>query len=203
MNSAPGLELYESYEGDLKQLLDAITGKLGSPEVKEGKAEARKAVLRRVEMELEEADEIVAQMELEIQGHASKAKMQVKIRGYKAELQKRKADVRSLSTSVDRHDLLGGGRGTNEDNPYGEGLSQAQAQRARLLAGTDKLSDGQRRLEESHRIALETETLGASTLGTLRQQREQIEGTRDTLQQADGSIDKASGTLKKMIRRCV
>ena len=60
-------------------------------------------------------------------------------------------------------------------------LSQVQAQRSRLLAGTDKLSDGQRRLEESHRVALETEDLGANILGNLYSQRQQIENTRDTV----------------------
>jgi len=70
-----------------------------------------------------------------------------------------------------------------------------------LLAGTDKLADGQRRLEESHRVALETEDLGAGILTNLRGQREQIENTRDTLYRADNSIDRASGTLKQMIRR--
>lgn len=49
------------------------------------------------------------------------------------------------------------------------------------MAGTDKLSDGQRRLEESHRVALETEDLGANILGNLYSQRQQIENTRDTV----------------------
>lgn len=219
MNSAAGLELCasaphdwarltradDSYEGDLKQLLESIAAKLDGPEAREGQVEARKATLRRVMMEAEEADEVVAQMELELQGHASKAKLQVKLRGYKAELQRRKADVRSLTASLDRHDLLGGpGRsGAADAADDGSGLSQAQAQRARLLAGTDKLSDGQRRLEDSHRIALETESLGTGILGNLRSQREQLENTRDTLHGADSSIGKASDTLQKMLRRSV
>ena len=162
-------------------------------------------MLRRVMMEAEEADEVVAQMELELQGHASKAKLQVKLRGYKAELQRRKTEARSLTASLDRHDLLGGPSrsGAADAADDGSGLSQAQAQRARLLAGTDKLSDGQRRLEDSHRIALETESLGTGILGNLRSQREQLENTRDTLHGADSSIGKASDTLQKMLRRSV
>jgi vesicle transport through interaction with t-SNAREs 1 len=54
-------------------------------------------------------------------------------------------------------------------------------QRQRLLKGTEMLSDGQRRLEDSHRVALETEDLGASILRDLVSQRQQIEGTRDTV----------------------
>ena len=77
----------------------------------------------------------------------------------------------------------------------------SQAQRQRLLQGTDKLQDGTRRLEESYRLALETEDIGAGILTNLRGQREQIENTRDTLYRADNSIDRAGGTLKQMIRR--
>lgn len=39
---------------------------------------------------------------------------------------------------------------------------------------------GSRRLENAHRIALETEDVGADILRNLRGQREQIEHTRDT-----------------------
>lgn len=43
------------------------------------------------------------------------------------------------------------------------------------------LADGQRRLEDSHRVALETEDLGAGILRDLQGQREQLEGTRGTV----------------------
>lgn len=175
-------------------------------------------------MELEEADEIVrrvalsrrgtfdmsfaaqlAQMELEIQSldRATKPKLQIKLRGYKADLQKRKLDVvrflyrcwvyrcdtslaqKNALGSLDRTDLLGGGArkdgGLDLEAGGGDGMGQTQAQRARLLAGTDKLSDGQRRLEDSHRVALETEEMGASILGNLHTQRDQIINTRDTV----------------------
>lgn len=86
---------------------------------------------------------------------------------------------------MDRSDLLGSGSarrdGGDDLESGGAGLEQTQAQRARLLAGTDKLSDGQRRLEDSHRVALETEEMGASILGNLHTQRDQIINTRDTV----------------------
>lgn len=59
--------------------------------------------------------------------------------------------------------------------------SQAQAQRTRLLNTTDKLTEGQKRLEDSHRIALETEDLGTDILRDLRGQRDQLEHTRDNV----------------------
>ncbi len=50
-----------------------------------------------------------------------------------------------------------------------------------LLAGTTVLEDGSRRLQESQRIALETEEQGADILRSLVGQREQIENARNTV----------------------
>ena len=63
---------------------------------------------------------------------------------------------------------------SGSDDPYGE-----QNDRSRLLAGTDTLSDGSRRIAESTSIALETETHGSDILRTLQNQREQIENSRN------------------------
>jgi vesicle transport through interaction with t-SNAREs protein 1 len=90
------------------------------------------------------------------------------------------------------------------DQPYSDlppSSSSDYSARTRLLAGTSQLSDGSRRLEGAQRLALETEDVGADILRNLRGQREQIEHSRDVLVQADGSIDRASGTLKKMVWR--
>lgn len=110
------------------------------------------------------------------------------------------------------------------DVESGRSSYDPQAQRQKLLQGTSTLEDGSRRLQESHRIALETEDLGADILRDLRSQREQIENSRDTvgvdsfdilialsdtlskrfslqLRQADSNIDRSSRTLTKMIRR--
>ena len=57
------------------------------------------------------------------------------------------------------------------------------------------------RLEEAHRMALETEQIGISTLGDLNRQRQQIEHARDGLGQADSWIAKSQGLLKTMHRR--
>lgn len=59
--------------------------------------------------------------------------------------------------------------------------SQSQAQRERLLKSNYLLESSSSRLDSSHRIALETEDLGTGILRDLRGQREQIEGTRDTV----------------------
>ena len=140
-------------------------------------------------------------MEIEIQGipQSLRPSYQSRIKASKADLQRYKKLSKEQHTQLSRSELLSRpGVSATSDEPYG-----ATSDRTRLLAGTSLLEDGSRRLLESQRIALETEEQGADILRSLRGQREQIQNARDTLQRADTSIDRASGTLKKMIRRCV
>ena len=57
MDSAP-TALFDSYEADFKQIIHSIRDKLDG-DAKDVQGEQRKAALRRVEMELDEADEMV------------------------------------------------------------------------------------------------------------------------------------------------
>lgn len=54
-------------------------------------------------------------------------------------------------------------------------------QRQRLLSGTERLGQSSRRLEDSHRLALETEGIGINILSTLKGQRETMVRARDTV----------------------
>ncbi|TBU24221.1 vesicle transport v-snare protein vti1 [Dichomitus squalens] len=200
MDNSP-TALFDSYESDFKQIIHSIRDKLEGDAKDVGQGEQRKAALRRVEMELDEADEMVSQMEIEIQGipQSLRPSYQSRIKASKADLTRYKKLSKDLHAQLSRAELLArpGLPGTpTSDEPYG-----ATSDRTRLLAGTELLEDGSRRLLESQRIALETEEQGADILRSLRGQREQIQNARDTLQRADTSIDRASGTLKKMIRR--
>jgi len=198
MDNSPAA-LFDSYEQDFQQILQSIRDKLDG-EAKDQRGEQKKAALRRVEMELDEADEMVSQMEIEIQGipQSMKPQYQSRIKSSKADLNRYKKLSKDMHAQLTRADLLGSTRSPDSptsDEPYGT------SDRTRLLTGNSMLEDGTRRLQESQRIALETEDQGADILRSLRGQREQIENSRDTLRTADTSIDRASGTLKKMIRR--
>jgi vesicle transport through interaction with t-SNAREs 1 len=101
---------------------------------------------------------------------------------YNARLKQAKQDLnrykklsKDLHAQSSRNDLLGGTRFkvNNSDDPYGE-----RSDRQRLLAGTETLNDGSRRLQDAQRIALESEEAGADILRTLHVQREQIENSR-------------------------
>lgn len=122
----------------------------------------------------------VSQMEIEIQGipQSLKSQYQTRLRTSKADLARYKKLSKDLHSQVSRSDLLSSSRGgePTSDEPYG-----ATSDRTRLLTGTSILEDGTRRLQESQRVALETEDLGADILMNLRAQREQIENSRNTV----------------------
>ncbi|GAA5967813.1 hypothetical protein JCM21900_001779 [Sporobolomyces salmonicolor] len=203
--------VFAEYETDLEAVARSVADKLESDALTL-RGDERRSVFRRVERELEEADEIIAQMEVEVQtAHHDKAELRAKLREHKSKIMRQKNDLKSLASTADRDDLLAAPSTSSShvaiemdaraESPSSLSLSQAQAQRSQLLSATDKLSDGQRRLEDSHRVALEAEDLGTGILRDLRGQRDVLERTRDHLYEADGSIDRASNTLRKMVRR--
>lgn len=120
----------------------------------------------------------VSQLEVEIQGvpNSIKAPYTGRLKQVKADLTKYKKLSKESHSQASRTDLLGVHKSatSGSDDPYGE-----QNDRSRLLAGTDTLNDGSRRITESTGIALETETHGADILRTLRGQREQIDNSRN------------------------
>ncbi|KAG6855090.1 hypothetical protein C0991_006019 [Blastosporella zonata] len=178
MNSAP-TALFDSYEQDFQQFISTIRKRLEGEESHE-RGEERKATLRRVDMELDEADEMVSQMEIEIQGipQSIRVQYQTRLRTAKADLAQFKRLLKEQRALAARSDLLSSSSQpfTTSDDPYG-----SNSDRVRLLAGTARLEDGTKRLQESQRIALETENQGADILMNLRTQREQIENARSTV----------------------
>ncbi|KAG8977291.1 hypothetical protein FRB90_008838 [Tulasnella sp. 427] len=178
MDNSP-TSLFESYEQDFQTIVGSIKQKVEVDAVAQT-GEQRKATLRFVEMALDEADEMVSQMEVEIQGmpQSIKSKYQSRVKAAKSDLQKWKKQAKDLHLASTRNELFAGRTNASaSDDPYAD--DPARSQRARLLQGNQTLADSTRRLEDSQRIALETEGIGADILTTLRQQRGQIENARD------------------------
>lgn len=81
-----------------------------------------------------------------------------------------------MPSSSSREELFGG-----LESGDGDLDASTVDQRSRLLSGTDRLGESSRRLQDSHRLALETENVGINILGTLKGQRETILRSRDTV----------------------
>jgi vesicle transport through interaction with t-SNAREs protein 1 len=123
-------------------------------------AEAKKAALRKVEMSLDEADEMVSifhhypakthipqvsQMQIEIQGipKSMKPTYSARLKNAQSELTRYKKLSKDVHAQVSRSSLFSfsaagtTGRMSTSDEPYAD-------DRTRLLAGTDVLDDGMR-----------------------------------------------------------
>ncbi|KAJ3511499.1 hypothetical protein NLJ89_g4061 [Agrocybe chaxingu] len=198
MDTSP-TALFDSYEQDFRQFIETIKEKLESSGT-DANGEQMKVTLRRAEMDLDEADEMVSQMEIEIQGipQSVRAQYHARLRTCKADLSQYKKLLADSRAQLARADLLSSSNNaySSSDDPY-----SSSSDRTRLLAGTNALEQGTKRLQQSQQLALETENQGADILMNLRTQREQIENSRNTLERADLAIDRASSTLKQMVRR--
>jgi len=194
-----GTELFGSYEAEFKLVQADLTQKL--EQVPELSGEPRKAALSQAERALEEASELLEQMQLEKQNVPSGArtKLNQRLRNYTTDVDAYKRRLRSLAD--DRAALFGGSR-YRDDPGMGGGPSDVQLeQRQQLLAGTDRLDRSTQRLKASQALANETEAIGANTLADLHRQRETIQHTTDVLLESEGYVDRSVKTLRGMARR--
>ncbi|KAF5379309.1 hypothetical protein D9757_007664 [Collybiopsis confluens] len=189
--------LFDAYHLDYQHLISSVRNKL-EKDAPEQRGEQRKATLRRVEIELDEADDIISQLELEIQGIpvSIRAQYTQRLKQVKLDLNRLKKVAKDSHSHLTRANLQLDSP-SRSDDPYDERADE----RNRLLSGHQVLADGSGRLDNSARLALETEDLGADILRNLRVQREQIQNTSHILNEAETSIDRASGTIQKMIRQ--
>ncbi|GJN87644.1 hypothetical protein Rhopal_000599-T1 [Rhodotorula paludigena] len=197
-------DAFTQYQNEYLQIRADIRTKLDH-DVPSLRGEERKAALRRLNMELDEVDEIVDQLELEGKG---KAKLMAQVRAYKQEVKGWKSQITSLSAVSDR-DLLLSSRPAHSSYPVGADsdddedtsiLSHSAAQRSRLLQSTQTLSSSSNRLDNAHRLAAENEEIGQGVLNSLVGQRMQLTNANEHLEEADLSIDRARGTIGRMIR---
>ncbi|PTU24299.1 hypothetical protein P175DRAFT_0428874 [Aspergillus ochraceoroseus IBT 24754] len=192
LDTDAGSEMFSSYETELKLVQADLNQKLD--QIAESSGEQRKTAIRQADRALDEATELLDQMRMEKQNipSAARSKVNVRFRNYSSDIDEAKRKLKALS---DDRKALFGDRYT--DDPQDEHLEQRQ----QLLSGTDRLERSSARLQESQRIALETEDIGRSTLADLQVQRETIQHTHGMLQQSEGYVDTSIKTLRGMARR--
>jgi len=192
LDTDAGSELFSSYEAELKLVQADLNQKLD--QIPELSGEPRKAAVSQAERALEEADELLDQMNLEKSNipSASRTKVNQRFRNHQSDIDVAK---RKLKTLADDRSALFGAR--YSDNPSDVQLEQRQ----QLLSGTDRLDRSSQRLKASQALANDTEAIGASTLADLYSQRDTIQHTSQTLQDSDDYVTKSLKTLKGMARR--
>lgn len=192
LDTDAGSEMFSSYETELKLVQADLNQKLD--QIAEASGEQRKTAISQAGHAVEEAQELLAQMQMEKQNipSAARSKVNVRFRNYSTDIDEAKRKLKSLSD--DRKALLGD---RYTDDPQDTQLEQRQ----QLLSGTERLERSSGRLQNSQRIALETEEIARGTLSDLNQQRETIEHTRAGLHRSEGYVDTSIKTLRGMARR--
>ncbi|RYN20213.1 hypothetical protein AA0119_g8001 [Alternaria tenuissima] len=197
-----GTERFSGYEAELKLVQADLSQQI--EQIKETSGEPRKAAISRAERALEEAEELVTDIDMRQIGQMRleksnipanlKSKYNARFRNFEHDLDSHK---RKLETYTSDKSKLFGNRYTDDPESGDAQLEQRQ----QLLSGTDRLNRSSGRLRESQRIALETEQIGAGTLSDLHRQREQITNTRERLLESESYTDRSIKTLRGMARR--
>ncbi|KAK6360413.1 hypothetical protein TWF730_006555 [Orbilia blumenaviensis] len=193
LDSEPGSELFASYEADFKLVQADINQKL--EQIAELAGEPKKAAIRAAQRAVEEADEIVSQMRIEVQNIPTniRSKFSPRVRNYDHDLDKSKQSLKRAAAEADRQNIYGGKGPQGQDSVY--------EQRQQLLSGTERLERSSQRLQNSQRLAAETENIGANILGDLYGQRSTLLHARENLLEGEGYVNKSVQTLRGMARR--
>ncbi|XP_030058589.1 vesicle transport through interaction with t-SNAREs homolog 1A isoform X1 [Microcaecilia unicolor] len=185
---------FEGYEQDYAVLSADITGKVAR--IPKLLGDEKKQIVATVEKQLEEARELLEQMDLEVREipAQSRGMYSNRMRSYKQEMSKLEADFKrsriAYSDEV-RNELLGDDGNSSEN------------QRAHLLDNSERLERSSRRLEAGYQIAVETEQIGQDILENLNHDREKIQRARERLRETDANLGKSSRILTGMLRRII
>uniref|UniRef100_A0A8C6XF01 Vesicle transport through interaction with t-SNAREs homolog 1A n=1 Tax=Naja naja TaxID=35670 RepID=A0A8C6XF01_NAJNA len=185
---------FEGYEQDFSVLTAEITNRIGK--IPKLVGDEKRQLVSSVEKQLEEARELLEQMELEVREipPQSRAMYSSRMKSYKQEMEKLDTDFKrsriAYSDEV-RNELLG------DDG------NSSEIQRAHLLDNTERLERSSRRLEAGYQIAVETEQIGQDILENLNHDREKIQRARDRLRETDANLGKSSRILTGMLRRII
>jgi len=199
LDTDAGSELFSNYEAELKLVQADLNQKLD--QISELTGEERKSAIRGAERAIDEAKELLDQMNLEKSNIPTSARSKVnsRFRNHQSDIDALSRKLKSLSAVNSDRKALFGDRYT--DDPEAGPRDLQLEQRQQLLSGTERLGRSSDRLRESQRIALETEQIGAGTLADLHQQRNVIENTHRNLLQSEGYVDRSVKTLRGMARR--
>uniref|UniRef100_A0A224ZB35 Vesicle transport through interaction with t-SNAREs homolog 1A n=1 Tax=Rhipicephalus zambeziensis TaxID=60191 RepID=A0A224ZB35_9ACAR len=188
--------LMETFEQQYAALTADITSK--SSRILNLAQDEKAAMVTEVERHLEEANELLEQMELEVRtlSVAARPKYQNRVKSYQAELARLRKEFRARIAFCDelksREELL-----SNDDNCVGDD------QRQRLLDNTERMERSTKLLKGGYKLALETEKVGAAILSDLSAQRETITRAREKVKETDYDIGKSSHVLSGMMRRAM
>ncbi|XP_043675429.1 vesicle transport through interaction with t-SNAREs homolog 1A isoform X1 [Vespula pensylvanica] len=185
--------LIDNYEQQYAVLTADITAKIGRIRVQSGSE--KRAFIQDVDREIEEAQELLEQMELEVRGMSGNARdrLRGRVESHRAELKRLTQEFQSAKRpNEDVIDIAA------EESWEG---NVTEDQKKRLLDASDRIDRTGRTLQNGYRMVLETEEIGSQVLKDLHDQRETIQRGRGRLRDTDAELGRGSRLLSGMIVR--
>ncbi|XP_011052018.1 PREDICTED: vesicle transport through interaction with t-SNAREs homolog 1A isoform X1 [Acromyrmex echinatior] len=200
--------LVDNYEQQYAVLTADITAKIGRIRVQSGGKKRRRgddqrgvaycekrAFVQDVDRQIEEAQELLEQMELEVRGMNGTARdrLRGRVESHRAELKRLTQEFQIAKKS--KEDVTEITIEESWDN------NVTEDQRKRLLDASERIERSGRTLQNGYRMALETEEIGSQVLKELHEQRETIQRSRGRLRETDAELGRGSRLLSGMIFR--
>ncbi|KAK4536691.1 hypothetical protein CDCA_CDCA09G2716 [Cyanidium caldarium] len=218
--SVQGVSVLRRYERELLEVLGKGRSALHILQRGGGAATADES-LRAAQMALQVANDILAQMELEVRtcegDEDERAAADTLMDTCRQLVARYRRELGTTRSTALRAQLLGNGHGASSAVPLlnGEAAAAAAAadgepgadaatvsrgQRRQMTDASTKLLKASRQLQDSKRVLTETEHLGADILMDLEAQGQTLEKSRDRLQGTDGRLQTGRGLISAMER---
>ncbi|KAG7189017.1 hypothetical protein KM043_008610 [Ampulex compressa] len=187
------VSLIDNYEQQYAVLTADITAKIGRIWVLNGNE--KRAFIQDVDRQIEEAQELLEQMELEVRGMngVARDRLRGRVESHRAELKRLTQEFQSAKKPKD--DSIDIAIDESWDN------NVTEDQRKRLLDASERIDRSGRTLQNGYRMVLETEEIGTQVLKDLHDQRETIQRSRGRLRETDADLGRGSRLLSGMIMR--
>lgn len=152
--------------------------------------------MREAEREMEEADDILRQMQNYSRSQSGASGIGSKIQMYQADLSRTRREFEKAVRSGTQRDELFDGASGNDDLQV-----RTLDQRAGLLQDRRTLEDGRDRLAATRAVSARTEQIGVNILGNLGDQRESLLRADAHLSGTDEELSRGRRILRAMDRR--
>ncbi|ENN77867.1 vesicle transport through interaction with t-SNAREs homolog 1A [Dendroctonus ponderosae] len=188
------VSLFENYEQQYSALTADITAQIGHLSASASKD--RRQLISNIEKHVEEAQELLEQMDLEVREvePSKKQRCRTKLECYRAELKRLTLEYIKART-VKQESLYD----SAEDIDVRISFDQKQ----KLLDNSETLERAGRRLNDGYRVVVETEEIGNQVLKNLAEQRETIQRSRNRLRDTDQELSTSSRILNSMLMRAM
>ncbi|KZC14765.1 PREDICTED: vesicle transport through interaction with t-SNAREs homolog 1A [Dufourea novaeangliae] len=185
--------LIDNYEQQYAVLTADITAKIGRIRTQSGNE--RRTFIQDVDRQIEEAQELLEQMELEVRGvnRTARDRLRGRVESHRAELKRLTQEFQSAKKPREESIEI------NKEDSWESSITEDQ--KKRLLDSSEQIERSGRTLQNGYRMVLETEEIGSQVLKELHSQRETIQRGRGRLRETDAELGRGSRLLSGMIFR--